>query len=126
MGSEMPESPRILVVEDDYLIASLLADVLEAAGWQVIGPVGQLTEAVDTATHAGFDVAVLDVNLGGEAVYPVAAVLDERNVPFVFLTGYGADTLMQPFCERPRLGKPFKIDQLIGAVKRLVPSAVQA
>jgi DNA-binding response OmpR family regulator len=122
----MRERQRILIVEDDYLIATLLAEILETAGWHVVGPVGRLTEAVDAAAKEGFDAAVLDVNLGGEAVYPVAEVLDARHVPFVFLTGYGTDMLQRPFCERPRLGKPFKHEELIGTVARLVAPAAGA
>ncbi|HZU89457.1 MAG TPA: response regulator [Stellaceae bacterium] len=122
----MREGRRILIVEDDYLIATLLAEVLETAGWRVVGPVGQLGEAVDAAVQEKFDAAVLDVNLGGKAVYPVAAVLDERHVPFVFLTGYGAETLQRPFCGRPRLGKPFKTAELLGTVARLVDPAAGA
>jgi DNA-binding response OmpR family regulator len=116
----MPEKKRILVVEDDYLIASLLVNILRSAGWEVIGPVGRLVEAVETAAREGFDAAVLDVNLGGEAVYPVAEVLSARNVPFLFLTGYGVETLQRQFCERPRRGKPFKAAELIDAVARIV------
>jgi DNA-binding response OmpR family regulator len=116
----MRERRRILIVEDDYLIAVLLTEVIETAGWQVVGPVGHLSEALDAAASEKFDAAVLDVNLGGEAVYPVAEVLDGRRVPFAFLTGYGSETLNRPFCERPRLGKPFKTQELIGTLKRLV------
>lgn len=119
----MRERRRILIVEDDYLIATLLAEIMEMAGWQVVGPIGHLSEAIDTAAKEGVDVALLDVNLGGEAVFPVAEVLDARHVPFVFLTGYGAETLGNPFCERPRLGKPFKTRELIGTVARLVGPA---
>jgi DNA-binding response OmpR family regulator len=122
----MRERQRILIVEDDYLIATLLAEMLETAGWHVVGPVGRLSEAVDVAAKEGFDAAVLDINLGGEAVYPVARVLDERHVPFMFLTGYGTDTLQRPFCERPRLGKPFKNEELIGTLARLVAPAAGA
>jgi DNA-binding response OmpR family regulator len=119
----MLERRRILIVEDDYLIASLLTEVMESAGWQVVGPVGHLTDAVATAAKEEIDVAVLDVNLGGETVFPVADVLDTRKVPFLFLTGYGTETLERRFCERPRLGKPFKTAELIGVVRRLIPPA---
>ncbi|HJU19154.1 MAG TPA: response regulator [Stellaceae bacterium] len=122
----MRERQRILIVEDEHMIATLLAEVLEAAGWQVVGPVGHLAKALDTAASADFDAAVLDVNLGGQTVYPVAGVLDARHVPFVFLTAYGAAALVPPFCERPLLSKPFKVKELIGAVARLVNPATAA
>jgi CheY-like chemotaxis protein len=111
---------RILVVEDSYLNAKLIAEVLQLAGWQVVGPVGRLAEAVDIAAGSDFEAAVLDVNLGGEAVYPVAELLQEKGVPFALLTGYDAATLERRFCERPRLGKPFKPVDLIDTVARLV------
>lgn len=116
----MPEASRILVVEDDYLIAALLKDILSAAGWRVIGPVGRLAEAVETAAHQDCDAAVLDVNLAGEPIYPVAETLSRRKVPFLFLTGYGSDGAEQPFGDRPRLGKPFRTGDLLGALQRLL------
>jgi CheY-like chemotaxis protein len=125
MGSEMPERRRILLVEDDYLIATLVAEMFEAADWQVVGPVGYLAAALATAASEGFDAAVLDVNLHGQPVYPVAEVLDARKIPFVFLTGYVAHGLSQPFCERPHLGKPFSPGELIGAVARLIAPAAE-
>ncbi|MGH7088748.1 MAG: response regulator [Stellaceae bacterium] len=122
----MPEKSRILVVEDDYLIATTLADVLGAAGWTVIGPVGHLAEAVETAAHQDCDVAVLDINLAGEAVYPVAEVLSQRKIPFLFLSGNGGGSRgsAQPFAERPRLGKPFRNRDLLGVLARLVGASV--
>lgn len=116
----MPEGSRILVVEDDYLIAAMLKEILSAAGWRVVGPVGRLAEAVETAAHQDCDAAVLDVNLAGEAIYPVAETLSRRKVPFLFLTGYGSGGSAQPFGERPRLGKPFRAHQLIDALTHLL------
>jgi len=72
-----------------------------------------------------FDAAVLDVNLGGDRVYPVADALSRRNVPFVFVTGYGTGVLPYEYAERPRLGKPFKMADLIDTLSSVVapPSA---
>ena len=123
---EMRERGRILIVEDDCLIATSVAEVLEAAGWQVVGPVGHLAAALDTAASECFDAAVLDVNLHGQAVYPVAEMLSARKVPFVFLTGYGAGALVPPFCERPWLSKPFRAEELIGTVARLIAPVTEA
>ena len=122
----MCERQRILIVEDEHMIAELLAEILEAAGWQVIGPVGHLTEALDIARNGTFDAAVLDVNLGGQTVYPVAEMLDARNVPFAFVTGCSAEMLPRQYRERPRLGKPFKIEVLVGTVARLIPTMAEA
>jgi CheY-like chemotaxis protein len=120
MGGEMGERRRILIVEDDCLIATWVAEVFEASGWQVIGPVGHLATALDTATRADFDAAVLDITLRGQAVYPVAEVLDARKVPFAFLTGYLGAFVEPRYSERPRVGKPFTPGELIGTVARLI------
>jgi DNA-binding response OmpR family regulator len=122
----MPESRRILVVEDDFLIATLLAEILDSAGWQVVGPVAHLVTALDAAVSEDFDLAVLDVNLGGQPVYPVAEMLDARRIPFVFVTAYGRDALPPLFCGRPHLGKPFAPRELIGTVARLLAPAAEA
>jgi DNA-binding response OmpR family regulator len=124
-GHRMRERRRILVVEDDFLVATLLAEILESGGWQVVGPVAHLATALDAAAREGFDAAVLDVNLGGQTVYPVAEVLDARRVPFVFVTGHGREALPSLFCGRPYLGKPFAPGELIGTVARLVAPAAE-
>jgi len=125
-GHQMRERKRILVVEDDFLVATLLAEILEAGGWQVIGPIGGLATALDAAASEEFDAAVLDVNLGGQTVYPVAEMLDARRVPFVFVTSYGREALPPLFCGRPHLGKPFAPRDLIGEVARLIAPAAEA
>ncbi|HZU88897.1 MAG TPA: response regulator [Stellaceae bacterium] len=115
----MQERQRILVIEDDSLNAKLIADILELAGWQVIGPSGCLNEAVTIAASGDFEAAVLDINLGGEDVYPVAEVLSERKIPFAFLTAYDAKAAQRPFREQPLLRKPFKLTELIDIVAGL-------
>jgi len=115
-----------LIVEDDPLVSTCLAEVMDAAGWQVVGPVGHLAEALDTAASEDFDAAVLDIDLGGHAVYPVAEVLDARRIPFVFVTGHDPETLPRPYRERPRLGKPFKSAELIGTVARFIAPMAEA
>jgi DNA-binding response OmpR family regulator len=78
------EGLRVLVVEDDYLISLLFDDMLTSAGCVVVGPLPRLTDALEAAAKERCDAAVLDVNLGGERVYPVAKILAERHVPFIF------------------------------------------
>jgi CheY-like chemotaxis protein len=124
-GHRMREGRRILVVEDNFLVATLLAEILESVGWQVVGPVAHLAAALDAAASEGFDAAVLDVNLGGQTVYPVAEVLDARRVPFVFVTACGREALPPLFCGRPHLGKPFAPGELIGTVALLVAPSVE-
>jgi CheY-like chemotaxis protein len=119
------EGIRVLVVEDEFLVATLIEDMLVDAGCVVAGPVPRLSEALDAVDRGMFDAAVLDVNLGGDRVYPVADALSRRNVPFVFITGYSADVLPCEFAERPRLRKPFKMADLLATLSSVVvpPSA---
>jgi DNA-binding response OmpR family regulator len=116
---------RVLVVEDEYLVAILIEEILESAGCVVMGPIPRLPEALDAAHHDNCDAAVLDVNLAGERINPVADALSERNVPFLFVTGYGASALPSEYAERPRLCKPFRMAELLGALASVVNSPIQ-
>ncbi len=115
------EGVRVLLVEDEYLVASLIEEILETAGCIVTGPIPRLAEAVDAADRERCDAAVLDVNLAGERIYPVADILSRRNIPFVFVTGYGV--LPGEYANRPRLCKPFKMVDLIDTLSDIVKSA---
>ena len=112
---------KVLVVEDEYLVAALMEDTLASAGCVVAGPIPRLAQALDAASSEACDVAVLDVNLAGERVYPVADILAQRNVPFVFVTGYGV--LPGEYANRPRLCKPFKMADLLGTLSDIVKAA---
>jgi len=112
---------RILLVEDELLIAMALEDVLRSEGCVIVGPVWHIEAALKAAREEAVDAAVLDVNLAGERVYPVAQALAERNVPFVFTTGYSHSELPAEHADRPSLAKPFKPAQLINALIALVP-----
>jgi len=114
------EGVRVLVVEDEYLVAILIQEMLESAGCVVSGPIPRLPEALDAVNHDTYDAAVLDVNLAGERIDPVAEVLSRRNVPFVFVTGYGAGVLSDGFAERPRLCKPFKMADLLATLSSII------
>ena len=84
---------RILLVEDEILVAMMMRDMLGELGFSVIGPFSRLSEAMVAAVHDEIDGGIIDVNLGGEFVYPVADVLVARNIPFVFVTGYGVESI---------------------------------
>ena len=112
---------KVLVVEDEYLVATLMEDMLASAGCIVAGPIPRLALALDAASKEACDVAVLDVNLAGERVYPVADILAQRNVPFVFVTGYGV--LPGEYANRPRLCKPFKMADLLNTLSDIVKTA---
>jgi two-component SAPR family response regulator len=116
---------RVLVVEDEFLVATLIEDMLTSAGCVVCGPIPRLSEALDAVGRGSFDAAVLDVNLAGDRIDPVADVLSQRNVPFVFVTGYTTGALPQVHAERPRLCKPFKMADLLDILSSVVapPSA---
>jgi two-component SAPR family response regulator len=111
---------RVLVVEDDFLVSLLFEDMLAAAGCVVLGPIPRLADALDAAAKEHCDVAVLDVNLAGEWVYPVATVLSERNVPVIFVTGYGYDSIPREYAGQPRIAKPFSAQQLSRAISRVI------
>jgi len=100
---------RLLVVEDEYLIAADLAHVLTGQGANVIGPAGSIKDALDMlATERQIDGAILDINVRGEQVYPVADALRARGVPFVFATGYDSWVIPDAFASVPRLEKPVR------------------
>jgi DNA-binding response OmpR family regulator len=125
--TEALQGVKVLVVEDEYLVATLMEDMLESAGCVVAGPIPRLAQAVDAASSEACDVAVLDINLAGERVYPVADILARRSVPFVFVTGYGVNTLPPEYAKRPRICKPFRIAELLSTISSLVkPSVVSS
>jgi CheY-like chemotaxis protein len=103
-----PRGLRILLVEDESVIAMLLEDMLVESGHEVVGPVARVDNAVEMAQHETMDVAILDVNLNGQEVYPVAAALAARGIPFIFATGYGRGRLRAPYQDSPTLTKPFQ------------------
>jgi DNA-binding LytR/AlgR family response regulator len=106
---------KILVVEDSFLIAEQLSDLLAHYGCEVVGPVGRLASGLKLVEDGtAVDGAVLDVNLDGEFCFPIAAALARRAVPFVFLTGYdNGDIIPVAFAAAPRLGKPLDEDRLV-------------
>jgi len=126
-SSASPESRcRILIVEDDVMIRMLLEDMLVDLGYVVASSVGRIDEAIAIARDGDFDIAVLDVNVGGELVYPVAEVLAARGLPFAFSTGYGERGMPEAYRDRPTLQKPFQLDGLEQALARLMPKAEQS
>lgn len=112
----------VLIVEDEYLIASHLGGLLEDCGWQIIGPVGTVKEALAMLQLDLPAVALLDVNLGGESVAPVASVLKDRGVPFALATAYprpeeyGGGVLAGV----PNAGKPASKHRLLATLERLI------
>ena len=113
---------RVLVLEDDYIVALDLADILETAGATVIGPVGN-TEAAFALLKLEDErpyLAVLDVNLAGARSYSVADTLIELGVPFIFVTGYGASSIHVAYSSHPRIEKPLDDQALLVALLALL------
>ncbi|MBN9073127.1 MAG: response regulator [Rhizobiales bacterium] len=112
---------RILVAEDEYLLADELRMELTDAGAVVLGPVGTVGRAADLVQReTRIDGAILDVNLGGEMVYPVADLLVGRDTPFVFTTGYDASAIPSRYDHVPRYEKPVSMVELMEALARIM------
>ncbi len=107
--SGMPDlqGRRLLVVEDEELIGLMLVDLLEEMGAQVVGPAATAAEALELATSERLSGALLDLSLGGAPAYPIADRLMERDIPFVFITGYGQAHILPRYAHVPVLTKPF-------------------
>jgi PAS domain S-box-containing protein len=99
---------RIMVVEDEALVALALRESLDEMGFSVLGPFNRISEAMVALRNNRVDAAVLDVNLGGELIYPLADVLAADRVPFVFITGYGAEEIEPRYAKVPILQKPIE------------------
>jgi CheY-like chemotaxis protein len=112
MSANAPTRRRVLVVEDELMIRMLLEDMLDDLGYEIAGAAGRFDEAFALARDAAFDVAILDVNINGQEVYPIAETLAGRGLPFIFATGYGARGLPERYRNNPTLPKPFQLDGL--------------
>jgi CheY-like chemotaxis protein len=121
MNDSSKTMARLLVVEDEYLIRMLVEDMLADLGYDVAAAVGTIDEAREFATNGDFAAAILDVNVDGEWIFPVADILAKRRLPFVFVTGYGERSLPEPYRDRPALQKPFQAEQLKNALAGIVP-----
>ena len=102
---------RILVAEDEYNIAMFLVDYLQMNDVEVVGPAGNLQALGALVDENAIDGALLDINLGGELVYPLADRLLERGIPFVLTSGYD-DNVPERFADMPRCGKPYRLEAL--------------
>jgi CheY-like chemotaxis protein len=111
----------VLLVEDEFLIADLLVTAFSEAGATIVGPAHTVADAlklIETTSH--LDGAVLDINLKGEAVFPVADLLSARGTPFVFTTGYDGRSLDDRYKHIRRFQKPFVLSKILDAVLRPV------
>jgi CheY-like chemotaxis protein len=103
---------RVLVVEDEMLVAMNIEDMLLDLGHEVAALASRLDAALTLAREGNFEVAMLDVNLAGQASFPVADVLRERGIPYLFATGYGVQGIAEDYRAAPVLQKPFRARDL--------------
>jgi DNA-binding response OmpR family regulator len=121
--SQTAVRPRILIVEDEMMIAIMLEDMLDELGCAVAGIAGKPEEAMAFIESQPIEAAILDVNLNGIQSFAIAAALDERGVPFMFSTGYGALVVEERYRTRPVLQKPFRQEELEAAVNMMLAKA---
>lgn len=113
------EGLRVLVVEDEMMVSMLIEDMLADMGCKVVGPASRLEEAVELAGASEIDCAVLDVNLGGQPIFPLADILRAKGAPFAFATGYGDAGLRDVDKGTPVLQKPFRESDLARVLNEL-------
>jgi CheY-like chemotaxis protein len=112
---------RVLLIEDEMLVAMLIEDALVSAGCDVAGPVSRVDAAL-AMVRAGtkIDAALMDLNLNGHSAIPVADALREHGIPFLVLTGYGTAALPEPHQGAPVISKPFDATHLLDSLRRLL------
>ena len=115
----MPEGrgKRVLIVEDEAMISMLIEDMVLDFGCEIVGPAARLDHALTLALQADIDIGLLDINVDGSVVFPVADVLRFRGIPFIFSTGYDFRSLPERFRECPTLSKPFSYDNFVDALR---------
>ena len=120
LGGSMPTPIRILVIEDDVMVAFAVMAILQDEGWIVVGPIGRLEPAIEASAKAEFDCAVVDAQLDGEFADRVAINLHRRGKPFLLATGHDSEDLSAELRRAPLLRKPFRTSDLVDAVRRMV------
>ena len=124
MGATQTSGGSIFLVEDEVMIRMMVADMLEELGYSIAAEAGEVSDALRLAQSVEFDLAILDVNVNGKVISPVAELITARNRPFIFATGYGSSGLPAEYRDRPALQKPFQIETLARAIEQaLNPTA---
>ena len=113
----------VFLVEDEVMIRMMVADMLEELGYRVVAEAGEISEAIRLAQTTEFDFAILDVNVNGKVISPVAELIKLRNRPFIFATGYGSSGLPEEYRDRPALQKPFQLETLAKMIETTLKSA---
>jgi CheY-like chemotaxis protein len=123
MTTSKPPGGSVFLVEDEAMIRMMVADMLEELGYSVAAEAGELNEAIKLAGSCDFDIAILDVNVNGKVISPVAELIKARNRPFIFATGYGQQGVPEDYRDRPALQKPFQIESLAKLLESTLRSA---
>ena len=110
----------VFLVEDEVMIRMMVADMLGELGYRIAAEAGEINEAIKLAQSIEFDLAILDVNVNGKVISPVADLIAARNRPFIFATGYGSSGLPVEYRDRPALQKPFQIETLGRAIEHAI------
>jgi CheY-like chemotaxis protein len=121
--SQEGDSSRLLLVEDELVVGMFMYELLETIGYRPTEPIGRLSDAMAMAVRERFAGAILDMNLNGEIVYPLAELLTEQSVPFVFVTGYAPRSVDPRFTAVPILQKPVLQEDLAGILQNILGSA---
>ena len=116
MTATRPPRGSVFLVEDEVMIRMMVADMLDELGYSVAAEAGEISEAIKLAQSTEFDIAILDVNVNGRTIEPVAKIVERRKLPLLFSTGYSIDALPESFRGHPSLQKPFRIDTLQNAI----------
>jgi CheY-like chemotaxis protein len=120
MANNLLSGRRVLIVEDEMLVLMMMEDMLADLGCETVSGAATIDQALALIDAQVFDVATLDLNLNGVKSFPVAAALASRGVPFVFVTGYGAQGLSDGYRDRPVLNKPYELKELSETLTRIL------
>jgi CheY-like chemotaxis protein len=118
-------SCNILIVEDETLLRMMVTEMLQELGHRVAAEAARIEQALPLAQSADFDLALLDVNVAGKLITPVAEIIASRPRPIIFTTGYGASGLPEGFRNCPALRKPFMVDRLKKAIEQAVRPSME-
>jgi len=114
---------RVLIVEDEAMISMMIEDMVLDFGSEIVGPAARLDHALTLALQAEIDIGILDINVDGTVVFPVADVLRFRGIPFIFATGYDFRSLPERFRGSPTLSKPFSYENFAELLRSLITEA---
>ena len=119
-GEAELKGKRILLVEDSPVVAPFTVDVLEELGCEVVGPAPNMASAREFVEEGAFDAALMDVHIRGERIFGLCEMLEAKGLPFVFTSGYADWQMPEKWQERPRLQKPYTLEQVEKALKALL------